>query len=80
MYTRKFPFHGSNQFSLFNRIKEKEPSYNSISNEDIIDLLKLIFKKKPQERISINQLKEVRFFRDVNFAEIFQEESPILRI
>ncbi len=53
IFTRTYPFRGSNTFFILDRIREGEVDYDLIENEDLVMLLREMLEKKPEQRVSI---------------------------
>ena len=80
MFTREFPFDGNNTYFILDSIKAGDVSYQAIPDQEVVHFLKMIFKKNPEERATIQQLKTVPYFRQTDFTTIFTLESPLLKI
>lgn len=62
----KYPFEGT-LLELVSKISTKEVTYpaNIIDNIQLVDLLERIFKKNPIERITIDQIRQHKWFRSI---------------
>lgn len=58
LYAREFPFEGKNSYYILDQIREGEVDYDKIGNEDVVMLLREIFKKNVEERADIARIKE----------------------
>lgn len=56
MVTGKFPFNGHNIGALFNKILLTEPEYPEYLSDDLVDLMKNLFKKDQNERFTTEQI------------------------
>ena len=54
----QFPFQSNNQETLFNLIRTTEPNYPEFIDEDLRLLLQGLFKKNPEERITLTEVQE----------------------
>lgn len=79
MMIGRYPFGGRNTFKMIGNIKIKDPHLDKFS-EPLREILSLMLKKNPDQRISINELVKFSYFEGVNFSEIFQTEPPYVRL
>jgi serine/threonine protein kinase len=64
LLTGEYPFNGSSKTSIFKRIQEKRIHYSQYNfDKKEINLLKLLLKKDPEERIEIEDILNDPFFQ-----------------
>jgi serine/threonine protein kinase len=61
MITGELPFYHDNENMVLQQILRQEPDYDFEATSTCINLLRRIFKKNPQERITISGIKSHRF-------------------
>ena len=71
----KYPFNGDDLQSLLNAILMFEPYFSNSDNRQLVDLLKKMFKKDPNERITITQIKAHEYFKGFDFDALLQNCS-----
>ena len=77
IYTRTYPFTGSNTFWSLESIKNHEPDLTPFrDNSHLKSLLAAMLRKNPDERMSIREMKASPYFADIDFTTIFTKESP----
>lgn len=55
---KKYPFTGTTYPELYNNIQNKEPKYPDMMNPYLYELFLGMFKKDPDERFDIDQIKK----------------------
>jgi calcium/calmodulin-dependent protein kinase kinase 2 len=57
----KVPFSGNSIMQLYDAIREEEPLYPNDIDPLLLDLLKRLLDKNPESRITIEELRVIRF-------------------
>ncbi|CAG9332010.1 unnamed protein product [Blepharisma stoltei] len=73
------PFYTENITVLYQRISKSRIKFPEGIDPDAKDLINLVMNKNPEERPSIQQVKQHSFFRDINWDDLFAKkiEPPI---
>jgi len=64
------PFHGTNELQIYETILTKEPTFPPNTDQNIIELIRLMLIKEPSLRPSISELKDTSFFSEINWDAI----------
>lgn len=79
LYEKTPPFSGVTNTELARSIIEKEPLFITISNVDIIDIIKKLLNKNPNKRLGhgeadAEEIKKHRYFADIDWKQIYNKE------
>ncbi|CDR41100.1 CYFA0S06e01662g1_1 [Cyberlindnera fabianii] len=67
LHYHKLPFHGNNEYELFNEIIFSEIAYPATEDKEeqlLVDLLKKMLQKEPKHRITLNEMKQHKFLNN----------------
>lgn len=73
MLTGKKPFDETNESIHYRQVLHSEPDYTGISKE-LADLIALLLKKKPQERIPLQNILSYPYFQQFSYTEFLNEK------
>ena len=76
-YFNRLPFEGKDSIQIFKKVKISDLSLHKEIEPDIEELFRLTLCKEPEKRPTAAELKKIKFFEQVNFKYIFNEEAPI---
>lgn len=78
IYNGVSPFKGKNVFATLDKVKECKFEYvKKDLPEDIIDLLNNILDEETKKRFNIKQIKEQKYFKDINWETLLNNDVPI---
>jgi hypothetical protein len=63
----RYPFGGHNTYTMLDNIKLREPDLSKF-NEPLREILSLMLKKNPDERLCMNELAQLSYFQGINFS------------
>lgn len=74
------PFYNGNIRRMLNNVLNEEVKFPKGAKQEVIDLCKSLLMKDPNERPEIDQIKEMGFFKDVDWEQVnaFKYETTII--
>lgn len=78
IYNGVSPFKGNNDFNTLDKVKECKFEYAKKDlPEDVIDLINNILIEDINKRFDIKQIKNHKYFKDINWDELLNNKVPI---
>ena len=78
IYNGVSPFKGKNDFVTLDKVKDCKFEYvKKDLPEDVIDLLNNILIEDTKKRFNIKQIKEHKYFKDINWETLLSNDVPI---
>ena len=78
IFNGESPFKGDNDFETLEKVKEGKYEYiKKDLPEDVIDLLNNILIEDVSKRLNIKQIKEHKYFKDINWDTLLTNKVPI---
>ena len=69
------PFQGNQESEIQHQIETQDVNYRPEFSKDFTDLLQGLLKKNQSKRLTLNQIKEHKFFKKLNWGSVLEKKK-----